>query len=44
MPDYKKMYFALFSAITEAIEALQTAQIKTEEIYIAEDEYGEKPE
>lgn len=26
MPDYKAMYFGLFSAVTDAIEALQAAQ------------------
>ena len=33
MSDYKKMYFALFNAMTDAIEILQNAQLKTEEIY-----------
>lgn len=32
MPDYKRMYLELFRATTEAIELLQRAQIKTEEI------------
>ena len=35
MPDYKRMYLELFRATTEAIELLQRAQIKTEEIYLS---------
>lgn len=35
MPDYKQMYLELFRATTEAIELLQRAQIKTEEIYLS---------
>ena len=34
MKNYKKMYFILFNAITEAIKILQEAQQKTEEIYM----------
>lgn len=46
MPDYQKMYSALFNAITDALEQLQAqniglarellmaAQLKTEELYI----------
>jgi len=34
MPDYKKMYTALFNAQTDAIRILQNAQLKTEEMYI----------
>ena len=34
MSDYKKMYFELFVAITDAIELLSNAQRKTEEMYI----------
>ncbi len=37
MPDYKKMYFALFNAVTTAVTQLQTAQSAGEEAY-AEDE------
>lgn len=35
MPDYHKMYAELFRTITNAIDLLQQAQIKTEEIYIS---------
>ena len=50
MPDYQKMYYYLFSAITSAIEAMDElnigqakqmlilAQQKTEDIYISADE------
>ncbi len=40
MPDYKTMYFKLFSAVTDAVEILAKAQRETEEIYInsSEDE------
>ena len=43
MPDYKKMYTALFNAMTDAIEKLQKAQIETEEIYISGDETAISP-
>ena len=35
MPDYKKMYLALFRASEEAIEILTTAQKECEELYIS---------
>jgi len=50
MPDYKKMYFTLFNAVTDAIEKLDDYEIKpakeilvnaqnnTEDMYIEEDE------
>ena len=38
MPDYKNMYKTLFNAITETIEILKEAQIKTEEMYILSSE------
>lgn len=38
MTDYLKMYAELFRSITNAIELLQQAQIKTEEIYISSEE------
>lgn len=38
MPDYEKMYFTLFNAVTTAIAQLQDAQRKSEEIYIESDE------
>ena len=34
MPDYKKMYFSLFNAVTTAIDQLQSAQRKGEDTYI----------
>ncbi len=34
MPDYKKMYFALFNELTDAIERLKEAQKRCEELYI----------
>lgn len=37
MPDYKKMYVTLFKETTKAINILQSAQQRTEEIYISDD-------
>jgi hypothetical protein len=34
MPDYKKIYFELFNAVTTAINQLQNAQRKGEIAYI----------
>ncbi|WP_312279832.1 hypothetical protein [Oscillibacter sp.] len=34
MPDYQAMYYQLFNAQTDAIRVLQTAQKKTEQMYI----------
>lgn len=34
MPDYQKMYHALFNDVTDAISKLQQAQQKTEEMYM----------
>jgi hypothetical protein len=34
MPDYQAMYRQLFNAQTDAIEILQKAQQKTEQMYI----------
>lgn len=34
MPDYQKMYHSLFNDVTDAIEKLQQAQQKTEEMYM----------
>lgn len=34
MPDYKKMYFELFNAVTAAIDRLQAAQCNGENAYI----------
>lgn len=36
--DYRKMYFELFKNITDAINLLQTAQIKAEQVAMAEEE------
>ena len=50
MPDFEKMYFLLFNAITDALDALQAsniglaalvlqrAQAQSEELYIESDE------
>ena len=35
MNDYKKLYYILFNAITDAIKILLEAQQKVEEIYIS---------
>ena len=37
MPDYAKMYRELFNAITDAVGILQKAQIRTEELYMADE-------
>ena len=37
MPDYQKMYFALFNAVTTAIDQLQDAQRNGEDTYIESD-------
>ena len=34
MPDYAKIYYKLFNAITDTIEDLKTIQIEAEELYI----------
>lgn len=34
MPNYKKMYFALFNSVTTAINQLQNAQQEGENAYI----------
>ncbi|MBQ4101063.1 MAG: hypothetical protein IJC83_05915 [Oscillospiraceae bacterium] len=38
MADYKKMYSILFNEMTKAIDILQQAQIKTEEMFISADD------
>lgn len=38
MADYKTMYTALFNAITDTILILQTAQVKTEEMFLSQEE------
>lgn len=35
MSDYKKIYYKLFNAMTDAIQILQQAQQTTEELYIS---------
>ena len=37
MPDYAKMYRELFNAVTDAVEILQKAQIRTEELFITDE-------
>ena len=34
MADYKSMYLKLFNAVTDTINALQTAQSETEDMYM----------
>ncbi len=34
MPQYEEMYYKLFNAVTDAIEALKTAQKEVEDMYI----------
>ena len=42
MPQYEEMYHKLFNAVTDAIEALKTAQKEVEDMYIKnEDEKSE---
>lgn len=36
MANYKKMYFELFNAVTDAIQALQRAQQQAEAMYMRE--------
>lgn len=33
VPDYKAMYFALFNAVTDALEGLKAAQVQGEDTY-----------
>lgn len=35
MPDYSELYKEIFQAVTKAVDILQEAQIRTEEIYIS---------
>lgn len=44
MPDYKKMYLALFNATEAAVNDLIEAQKKCEELYIADSEEENKEE
>jgi hypothetical protein len=38
MPNYKQMYFILFNAVVNAIDQLENAQQKSEDIYIESDD------
>ena len=38
MPDYARMYRELFNAVTDAVEILQKAQLRTEELYMEADD------
>ena len=38
MPDYKKLYFELFNKVSDIIEELKEVQIKTEEMFLEEDD------
>ena len=38
MSDYKEMYKIMFQAVTKAIYTLQEAQVKCEELYVANSE------
>lgn len=44
MTDYKALYYSLFNAVTDTIEALKKAQQDAEELYIdsSEDEDEEE--
>lgn len=38
MDNYKEMYLKLFNQITDVINELETAQKKTEEMYISQEQ------
>lgn len=38
MADYKKMYYTLFNAVTDAVENLQQAQRQAEEMFVSDTE------
>ncbi len=38
MEDYKKMYYRLFSRVSDIIEELQNAQRETEEMFLRQSE------
>lgn len=44
MDKYRKMYITLFRETTKAIQMLQEAQLKIEEIYISDDSDDESLE
>ncbi len=41
MTNYKKLYFQLFNAVTDAIDGLKQAQIDAEDAYIEDGENDE---
>ncbi len=41
MPNYKEMYRKLFTAVTQATQILQEAQLECEELYINSSEDDE---
>lgn len=41
MPDYKKLYFALFNEVSDCIEALKQVQRDAEERYLLAEEQEE---
>ena len=41
MTNYKKMYFLLFSSITDAIESLHSAQQKDEQMLLEGDDMAD---
>ncbi len=44
MPDYKALYYNLFNAVTDTIEALKKAQQDAEELYLEQDDDDETEE
>ena len=43
MPPYKEMYFHLFNAITDALEAAEKGEYRrTEDILVAAQQWGEE--
>ena len=38
MADYRKMYTSLFNDVTNAIELLKNAQVKSEEVFVSGDD------
>ncbi len=42
MPNYKELYFELFSKITDIIEQLSEIQLKAEEKFISNENYTEE--
>ncbi len=44
MPDYKALYYSLFNAVSDTIDALKKVQEEAEELYLesSEDEENEE--